>query len=61
MEWKRQDEPFSIPVDIHEGLFRNTFQDARYQAWTQTDRCWQLYISGGPGSGKVSIQFDYPR
>jgi hypothetical protein len=55
MEWERQDEPFALPVDIHEGLFRTPFHDARYQAWTQTDRCWQLHISGGPESGKTTL------
>jgi hypothetical protein len=53
MELERQEAQLALPVDIHEGIFRNALEDPRFQAWRQKHRCWQLHISGGPGSGKV--------
>jgi hypothetical protein len=44
----------AIPIDIHANIHGNLLQDPRFLAWKQTNRRWQLHVSGGPGSGKVS-------
>jgi hypothetical protein len=44
----------ALPVDIRAEIFRNVLQDSRFKAWKDFHRQWQLHISAGPGSGKVS-------
>jgi hypothetical protein len=54
MERKDQEQQLALPIDVREQLFHNVLRDARFQAWTQICRRWQLHIDGGPGNGKVS-------
>jgi hypothetical protein len=58
MERETKEDGLRLPVDLHVEMFRNTLQDPRVQAWRQKHRNWQLHISGGPGSGKVSQTSD---
>jgi hypothetical protein len=54
MEREEEEEQLALPVDIRMDIFQNSMQDSRFQAWMQKHPRWQLCISGGPGSGKVS-------
>ena len=58
MEYEEQAEQPALPIDIQTSIFHNLLEDSRFQAWKDIHRHWQLHISGGPGSGKVSSTND---
>jgi hypothetical protein len=43
-----------LPPDIDAGLFDSFFHKPEFVAWIDTNRTWQLHLSGSPGCGKVS-------
>lgn len=54
MQPESHHESHALQFGVRADIFRNILKDSRLQAWEQPQRRWQLHISGGPGSGKVS-------